>query len=85
MDSVPLSYAAISFIMIIGCIGTCMLSKCFTFKTIIPSSMRENTVSSQTPPPYYNTATHINIQPPPYKFETSHIISPTYYSGEAPH
>lgn len=86
MDTVPLSYAAISFIVIIGCIGTCILSKCCTLRTVrtvrtvMPFYTRENTESSQTPPPYDNTATSstINIQPPPYKFESSNNLCHTY-------
>ena len=74
METASISYAAISFIVIIGCIGTCMLSKCCCDECCLLT--HENTEHSQTLPPYDNTDTSstTNIQPPPYKFESSNKL-----------
>ena len=82
METASISYAAISFIVIVGCIGTCMLSKCCTLRTVntvrtvMPFYTHENTEHSQTLPPYDNadTNSNINIQPPPYNFEASNKL-----------
>lgn len=75
METVSLSYVAMTVLIIIGCIGTCIMSKCDICIPLRRRYMQENVVNYQTPPPYDNTDTNsnINIQPPPYKFESSNI------------
>ena len=74
MDYLPISYIAISFLLLVGCIGTCAI-KCISLRNA-QNDTHEYTIfpQMQPPPPQYeNNNNNNNTPPPPYKFESDDV------------
>ena len=75
MDYLPISYIAISFLLLVGCIGTCAI-KCIALRNT-KNDTHEYTIFPQMHPPQYeinnNNNNNNNLPPPPYKLESNDI------------